>query len=116
MTQPLLLKVYANFTPASAEDCQALADACASAIASEDDHDPFVTQVSDMVRISFEGLYFPIEDVEPILHRLAESGAKGKLDVLDMENWRMTRYLAKGTGSLEVKSVPLNHVLDYSGH
>ncbi|MDO5537616.1 MAG: hypothetical protein Q4F72_08820 [Desulfovibrionaceae bacterium] len=115
MSQPVLLKVYANFTPAGEADCRELEEICSQAIAAEDDHDPFVTMLGDMVRLSFEGLYFPVEDVEPVVERLALAGATGKMDVLDLENWRMTRYQARD-GQLKKSSAPLNNVLDYSGH
>ena len=116
MSQPLLIKVYAAFAPAQQEDFLKLSEACSTAIASEDDHDPFVTMPGDMLRISFEGIYFPLDDVAPVIQELAEKKAAGKMDVLDMENWRMTRYQAKGDGRLEIRSAPLNSVLDYSGH
>lgn len=116
MSQPLLLKVYAAFAPAAQEDFLKLSEACSSAIASEDDHDPFVTLHGDLLRISFEGIYFPLDDVAPVIQELAEKKAAGKMDVLDMENWRMTRYQAKGDGRLEIRSAPLNSVMDYSGH
>ncbi len=116
MSQPVLLKVYAAFTPATGEDFQKLSDACSSALAAEDDHGPFVLFSGDLLRISFEGIYFPLDDVEPVIQELAEKKAAGKMDVLDLENWRMTRYQAKGDGRLEKRSAPLNSVLDYSGH
>lgn len=116
MSQPLLIKVYAAFAPAAQEDFLQLSEACSSAIACEDDLDPFVTLLGDMLRISFEGIYFPLDDVAPVIQKLAEKKAAGKMDVLDMENWRMTRYQAKGDGRLEIRSAPLNSVMDYSGH
>ncbi len=116
MSQPVLLKVYAAFTPATGEDFQKLSDACSSAIAAEDDHGPLVLFSGDLLRISFEGIYFPLDDVVPVIQELAEKKAAGKMDVLDLENWRMTRYQAKGDGRLEKRSAPLNSVLDYSGH
>ncbi len=116
MSQPILLKVYAAFAPATQEDFQKLSKACSSCIAAEDDHDPFVTFLNGMLRISFEGIYFPLDDVEPVIQDLAKNKAAGKMDVLDMENWRMTRYQAKGDGRLEIRSAPLNSVMDYSGH
>ena len=40
---------------------------------------------------------------------------QGKLDVLDLENWRLTRHLFD-QGRIRSSSAPLNNVLDYSGH
>ena len=40
---------------------------------------------------------------------------QGKLDVLDMDGWRLTRHVFTG-GQVKSSSAPLNNVLDYSGH
>ncbi len=112
MSQPVLIKVYAAFTPCS-EDLRAeLESACASAMG--EGEEPVVGMLGDMVRISFEGLYFPVDDVAAVVERLGAAGAAGKMDVLDLENWRLTRWSA-ADGRVECRSNTLNSVLDYSG-
>ena len=121
MSQPVLLKVYAAFSPVPQDMIEKVRQAASQAVALEGDTDPHVFCEDTMLRISFEGIYFPWEDVVPLLEKAVQAGARGKMDVLDMENWTLTRfesrerdrshtapYLRKGT-------VSLNQVLDYSG-
>lgn len=119
MSQPVLLKVYAALTPAGEELFEACTAAASGAIAMEGDFGPFVFLEDHLLRISFEGIYFPWEDMIPLLERAVASGARGKMDVLDMENWTMTRLESRqdrsGAFGLHQSTVSLNHVLDYSG-
>lgn len=41
--------------------------------------------------------------------------SSGKIDLIDMEAWTLTRAAFSGT-EITVKTVGLNHVLAYSGH
>lgn len=68
----------------------------------------------DMLRISFEGIWFPVEDVRNFLERYSGSGLDGKLDVLDLEAWRLIRMEFRD-GIFRESAAPLNNVLDYSG-
>ena len=68
-----------------------------------------------MARVSFEGVYFPVDEVLAALARHLRPEHQGKLDVLDLENWRLTRHLFD-QGRIRSSSAPLNNVLDYSGH
>lgn len=113
MSQPLL-KVYGHISPADAVLYAALNDACASALVANDDV-PLVELVGDLVRLSFEGAYFPVEDVVAVLEAHVRPEQEGKLDVLDLEAWKLIRYTV-AQGHLERRSAPLNHVLDYAGH
>ena len=40
---------------------------------------------------------------------------QGRIDHIDMDAWRLTRYLITGT-QMKKSSAGLNHVLAYSGH
>lgn len=113
MSQPVLLKVYGNLFPADEADFTALARAAASCVG--EGADGPVTLTGDLLRISFEGLYFPVEDVlEAVAARLSPQ-QQGKLDVLDLEAWRLTRHLF-AKGRISSRAAPLNNVLDFSGH
>ena len=114
MSQPVLLKVYATFAPVSPALLSEAGAACANALGVEGDQGPFVYGEGDALRVSFEGIHFPVDDMLPILEKAVALGASGKLDVLDMENWLLTRHEARN-GRLERHTVPLNHVLDHSG-
>ena len=69
----------------------------------------------DIFRISFEGVFFPLDDVLDALRPLLCAESSGKIDLIDMEAWTLTRAAFSGT-EITVKTVGLNHVLAYSGH
>ena len=52
-----------------------------------------------------------LDALRPLL--CAESS--GKIDLIDMEAWTLTRATFSGT-EITAKTVGLNHVLAYSGH
>ncbi|MDD4701701.1 MAG: hypothetical protein PHI96_05725 [Desulfovibrio sp.] len=114
MSREPLLKVYGHVYPVSAVCYADLAAACADALPDAEDI-PVLERDGDMARISFEGVYFPVDEVLEVLARHLGAEHKGKLDVLDMEGWRLTRHVFEG-GRITSSSAPLNNVLDYSGH
>ena len=114
MSQSVLIKIYAHFAPVTDDVVRELEDCVSSAICAEDFTGPIVSTLGDMVRLSFEGIYFPEEEVADIVRRAVEDGASGKMDVLDLENWHMTRYEGKDH-VLHKSGAPLNNVLDFSG-
>lgn len=118
--RPILIKVYGNFYPAEKLIAHNLRQICARDYGSAEGAES-VSLEHDLLLISFEGIFFPIEDVTVELNKwlteCARQGIKikGKLDVLDLEKWTLTRFLPEN-GELIWKKVPLNNVLDYSGH
>lgn len=77
----------------------------------------------EICNLAFEGVFFPLDDVlkalQPYLHDQASLSIRqpkrsGKIDVFDLEKWTLTRALITGT-TIQVSTVGLNHVLDYSG-
>ncbi len=109
------LKVYGHIYPANSILERELSEALESAICDDISHDiPLLEREKDMLRISFEGRYFPEEDVIDVLKRHLKHEHRGKLDILDMDDWRMRRYLFDG-GELVRKEASLNQVMDYSG-
>ena len=64
---------------------------------------------------SMEGAYFPEDEVVAAFRTHLTPDMQGKLDVLDMDGWRLTRHVFAG-GQVKSSSAPLNNVLDYSGH
>lgn len=69
----------------------------------------------DLLQISFEGICFPVEDTLDIFHSYLTSNSKGKLDILNLEEWTLFRTVFDGKKVKESK-VSLNAVLAYSGH
>ncbi|MDL2290994.1 hypothetical protein LJC09_02700 [Desulfovibrio sp. OttesenSCG-928-F20] len=107
----VLVKVYASFCPAKETAQKALAGACATALGNED----WLIFDGDMLRISFEGLYFPLDEALQALKTELEPQSAGRLDYLDLEAWTLTRCLFEG-GGFSISTRSLNHVLAYSGH
>ncbi|MBO4368572.1 MAG: hypothetical protein J5803_00505 [Desulfovibrio sp.] len=109
------LKVYGHIYPADKAFEEALQNALEGALCDAISSDvPLLERDHDMLRISFEGRYFPEEEVLAVFSRFLLPSHKGKLDVLNMLDWRLTRYLFQ-EGTLVRREVSLNHVLDYSG-
>ena len=109
------LKVYGNIYPASSILENDLQQVLQTAIQDHISFDiPLIEREKDLVRISFEGSYFPVDDVIEIITKHISSDQKGKLDVLDIANWQMTRYFFE-QGQITSRTTSLNHVLDYSG-
>ena len=61
------------------------------------------------------GRLLPLDDVLDALRPLLCAESSGKIDLIDMEAWTLTRAAFSGT-EITVKTVGLNHVLAYSGH
>lgn len=47
---------------------------------------------NNMIHISYEGDYFPHEEVAQTLTPYISKNSKGKLDVIDLEAWTLTRF------------------------
>jgi hypothetical protein len=110
-----LVKVYAAFHPADNACLEAVAPAGQNALGNED----WLSLERGMLRISFEGLCFPLDDTLRALESCLGADASGKLDYLDLESWELTRceYPAQnGRTGFTRSSRGLNHVLAYSGH
>ncbi|WP_165066188.1 hypothetical protein [Desulfovibrio sp. ZJ200] len=114
MSRSPLLKVYGHVYPVCDDFFADLAQACASALP-DDAAEPVLERERDLARFSFEGVYFPVEETLAVVTRHLRSEHKGKLDVLDLENWRLIRHVF-AEGKIRVSAAPLNNVLDYSGH
>lgn len=114
MSRPPLLKVYGHIYPVSEAFFSDLTRACADALA-DDANEPVLAREGDLARFSLEGAYFPVEEVLAAVTRHLRPEHKGKLDVLDLENWRLIRHVFT-QGKIHVSAAPLNNVLEHSGH
>ena len=111
MTRPLA-KVYAAFFPADPVILAAVEKAGQGALGHES---PWIFLEGNVLRIAWEGLYFPLEEVLQALAVTLARNAEGKLDYIDLENWTLSRYTHHAAG-FHSSTRGLNHVLDYSGH
>jgi len=109
----ILVKVYAGLHPADAACAEAVRQAGGAAF--HNSGEAWLFHEGDVLRISFEGLYFPEDEVFAALESCLPPYAQGKMDVLDMEGWELRRY-AREDGSFRLSCRGLNQVLEYSGH
>ena len=107
----VLCKVYAAFFPVREIRLETVKTAAMSSAGSED----WLFLEGDMLRISFEGAYFPLEEMLVALLAVLPPSAEGKLDYLDIERWKLLRHVFRN-GGFDVSERDLNQVLDYSGH
>lgn len=108
----VLLKIYAGFSPADQASFDAVSHAGKDALGHEE---PWLFLETDLLRLSFEGIYFPLETVLEALAGHLPPTALGKLDSIDLEAWTLTRY-EFSEGKFTATARGLNNVLDYSGH
>ena len=109
----ILVKVYGAFYPAGEACAGAVREAGRGAMGHDE---PWLFDEDGMIRISFEGLYFPLDEVLAALKSALPANAEGKLDYLDLEAWTLTRHVASPGRDFAVSTRSLNHVLDYAGH
>lgn len=102
----VLVKVYGSLHPAG-EHLRRLAASVAG--------DANVELDGDMLLVSFEGVWFPIDDLLDTLRPHLMPDSEGRVDYIDMDAWRLHRHVIKGT-VIEHRESGLNNVLDYSGH
>lgn len=114
MNRNPLLKVYGHVYPVSDAFYADLEAAYAGAMPDDTD-ESVLCREGDMARFSFEGVYFPVDETLEVLNRHLRPEHQGKLDVLDLENWRLIRHVFE-QGRIRTRSAPLNNVLDYAGH
>ena len=108
----ILVKVYAWLHPIDVACADAVRRAGDAAI--HDSGETWLFHEHDLLRISFEGIYFPEDEVIASLEACLPACARGKVDVLDMEDWELRRYTREG-GTFRLSRRGLNHVLEYSG-
>ena len=109
----ILIKVYAGLHPVDAACADSVRLAGISAV--HDSGDPWLFHERDLLHISFEGLYFPEDEVLEALDACLPAHAQGKMDVIDLENWELRRY-AREDGAFRLSRQGLDQVLEYSGH
>lgn len=99
-------KVYGAVWPAG----QDMLRAAAAAIGPE-----WVELSGDLLRIAYEGLWCDAQELADAIAPHLAPTCQGRIDHIDMDAWRLTRYHIEGT-TIRKSSAGLNHVLAYSGH
>ena len=113
MKDHVLIKVYGHVWPIEKNVLEALRGYFSDSghMAMED----MLVYENDMLRISFEGIYFDIEEVMSTLKKYLQATSQGKVDYIDLEAWTLTRY-SIDNGIICISSASLNAVMDYAGH
>ncbi len=107
----ILIKVYGHIWPTSSDLLNALMP-----LVPNWEHSEQVFEIDgDLLRISYEGMYFPLDDVVPVLQSFLKKDSQGKLDYIDLEAWTITRHAITGQNII-ISHRSLNDVMDYSGH
>ena len=114
VSQPILRKVYASISRAAEGLADELKEAVRDAVPADESPAETVSEDGGLVLVSFEGLWFPVEEAAACIKRHLVPETAGKMDVLDLENWTITRFTLQG-GFMQERSGSLNSALDYSG-
>ena len=104
------MKTYGAFYPCTQEQYDALTHLQQYAMGNDE---PWLLFEGDMIRVSFEGVYFPEDDFIEAITPMLTTNHTGKLDVIDMDSWAITRYVWDA-GQWKKGQRGLNDVLDYS--
>ncbi len=116
MASPVLVKVYGHLSPVSKADAHAFITELLPFFSHSDimDAEEMLIHTGDTLQLAFEGIYFDVEDILPIIQKNLISHSYGKIDYLDLEAWQMTRYFICGI-KIDIKRMGLNNVMDYAG-
>ncbi len=74
--------------------------------------DEAVFYEKDMLRFSFEGDYFPCDEIAELLKEFHTNGVQGKLDCIDIEEWLLTRHSYKVDGTYHSNTATLDKALE----
>ncbi len=113
MAQEILIKLYGHIWPVSAEIVQDLLPVFPTS-----DHLEITEMLDfekDMLRLCFEGIYFDMDALLPLVQAHLTAHSQGKIDYIDLEAWTLTRHIIAGK-EIQIRTMPLNNVMDYSGH
>ncbi len=113
MSKHILIKVYGHIWPSTVHLIQSL-----QPIVPYSEHmnlDEILEHDNDLTRISFEGIYFPLDDVLEVIKTFLQNDSQGKIDYIDLEEWTLTRHTITGK-DISISQRSLNDVMDYSGH
>jgi len=105
----ILIKVYGSISNASPE-----LFAAALAMIEEQDEDA-VELDGTFFTISFEGIYFMMDEFIDAIKPHLTKECSGRIDYIDVDEWRLTRFWLEG-GLITQNTADLNHVMDHSGH
>ncbi len=105
--RPVLVKVYGNLSPVP-EECYTQALAITQAWNLED----VVELNKDLLLFSYEGDYFPCDEIAELLKNYHNDETQGKLDCINMEEWTLTRHFFNLNEPHRVNTASLDYALE----
>lgn len=105
--RPILEKAYGNLYPVT-EECYNQAYTILSSWNIED----AVFLEKDMLRFSYEGDYFPCDEIAECLRSFHTKETQGKLDCMNIEDWTLTRHSYILGGDYHSNTATLNKALE----
>ncbi|MCG8532068.1 MAG: hypothetical protein MI749_15585 [Desulfovibrionales bacterium] len=105
----ILIKVYGSISHAS----PALYEAAKHVVAEQ--ADDAVDLDGTFFTISFEGIYFMMDEFIDAIKPHLTKECSGRIDYIDVDEWTLTRFWIEN-GLITHNTADLNHVMDHSGH
>ncbi len=110
MAEHIIIKVYGHIWPCN----QSLMEGLIPLMPTDNQDEETISFEKDLLRISYEGMYFPLDEVLQKLQGFLQANSLGKIDYIDLEEWTLNRHEIKGK-QIIAKKTSLNQVLDFSG-
>lgn len=105
---PVIVKAYGWLKPANEDCAKALEHVLESWYISN-----AIETDGPLLRIAHEGVHFPAEDIMLAMVPFLGTQSEGKLDVLNLEDWTLTRYTWPG-GIWQRRESSLDRALEKS--
>ncbi len=107
--RPVIVKAYGSLHPAGQEVLPAV-----EAVLRDWSIVGAAEWSGDLLRLAYEGEYFPADEVVAALEPFLTPQAEGKLDVMDLEAWTLRRFVFRG-GRATSRQASLNQALESCG-
>ncbi len=105
------VKVYGHLYPVP-EECYTIILNIINSWHLVDDFGEIVEFNKDIVNISYEGEFFPCEEVIEVLVSYHNDKTQGKLDCINVEKWTLNRHFFEIGGGYRQNTASLNHALE----
>ncbi len=105
--RPVVVKVYGNLSPVN-EECYKEAVQITEAWNLYD----VVELNKDLLLFSYEGEYFPCDEIVEVLKSYHNTETQGKLDCINLEEWTLSRHFFNKNEPYRTNTASLDHAID----
>ncbi len=105
------VKIYGHLYPVP-EECFKMALDVVNSWHLKDDFGEIVEYTKDMINISYEGDFFPCDEIIEILKSFHNETTQGKLDCINVEKWTLNRHFFELGKEYRQNTASLNHALE----